>query len=179
MLRVIRLERIAIALIAWAACAGLVLVSPPLEAADGGASGASSLSRSGKASSAKPRLDRSGRRQVGKASIYSHKFAHKKMANGRPMDPGDDNAASKTLPLGTKAIVTNLETGKSTEVTIEDRGPHVKGRIIDLPPAKAVEIGLSKKEGVATVEVAPLAVPTPEGGVKLGEGASASASAAD
>lgn len=122
-------------------------------------------------SKAKPKLDRSGDTQVGKASIYSHKFANKKMADGNKMDPHDDNAASKTLPLGTKARVTNLETGKSTEVTIQDRGPHVKGRIVDLSPAKAKEIGLTLKEGVAKVEVSPIEVPMPDGSVKLGEGA--------
>src|SRR5690349_11821640 len=44
-------------------------------------------------------LDRSGRRQVGKASFYAPKFAGRKMADGTPMDPHEDNAASKTLPL--------------------------------------------------------------------------------
>lgn len=120
---------------------------------------------------AKPKLDRSGDKQVGKASIYSHKFTNKKMADGNRMDPNDDNAASKTLPLGTRAKVTNLETGLSTEVTIQDRGPHVKGRIVDLPPAKAEEIGLTFKKGLAQVEVAPIEVPMRDGSVKMGAGA--------
>ena len=120
---------------------------------------------------AKPKLDRSGDKQVGKASIYSHKFTNKTMADGNRMDPNDDNAASKTLPLGTRAKVTNLETGQSTEVTIQDRGPHVKGRIVDLPPSKAEEIGLTPKKGVTKVEVAPIEVPLPDGSVKLGDGA--------
>ena len=98
-------------------------------------------------------------RQVGKASIYANKFAGRKMANGRPMDPQDDNAASKTLPLGTKALVRNLDTGKSAVVTIEDRGPYVPGRVVDLSPATAAQIGLTKKEGIAPVEVIPLQVP--------------------
>ena len=51
--------------------------------------------------SAKP--DLSGRKRVGKASFYADKFAGRKMADGQRMDPRDDNAASKTLPLGTKA----------------------------------------------------------------------------
>jgi rare lipoprotein A len=119
----------------------------------------------------KPKLDRSGKKQVGKASIYSDKFTNKKMADGRKMDPNDDNAAHKTLPLGTKAKVTNLETGKSTQVTIQDRGPFVKGRIIDLPPAKTEEIGLTLEEGVTKVEVAPVETPLPNGGKKLGDGA--------
>ena len=97
------------------------------------------------------------KRQVGKASIYSKHFAGKKMANGERMDPNDDNAASTTLPLGTRARVTNLENGKSAVVTIEDRGPHVPGRVVDLSPATAAQIGLTHKQGVADVEVVPIA----------------------
>jgi rare lipoprotein A len=109
-----------------------------------------------------PALDRSGRKRVGTASVYSHRFAGKKMADGTRMDPRDDNAASKTLPLGTEARVTNLKTGKSATVTIQDRGPYVKGRIVDLSPATADKIGITAKEGVARVEVAPLVVPARE-----------------
>lgn len=119
----------------------------------------------------KLKLDRSGNKQVGEASIYSSKFANKRMADGNLMDPQGDNAASKTLPFGTRVRVTNLETGQSTEVTIQDRGPHVKGRIIDLPLAKAQEIGISIEDGVAQVEVAPIEVPQRNGSVKLGDGA--------
>ncbi|HEY2463118.1 MAG TPA: septal ring lytic transglycosylase RlpA family protein [Steroidobacteraceae bacterium] len=113
-------------------------------------------------------LDRSGKKRVGKASFYAPMFAGRKMADGTKMDPLDNNAASRTLPLGTTAKVTNLETGKSAFVTIQDRGPYVDGRIVDLSPATAREIGLSHRKGVARVEVSPLAVPLPNGGVKLG-----------
>lgn len=99
------------------------------------------------------------KRQVGKASFYGHNFFGRKMANGRRMDPKDDNAASKTLPLGTRARVTNLDTGKSAVVTIQDRGPYVDGRIVDLSPATAEKIGLQRKQGLAPVEVVPLEVP--------------------
>jgi rare lipoprotein A len=116
-------------------------------------------------------LDRSGRKQVGKASFYARRFAGRKMADGTPMKPREDNAASKTLPLGTRAKVTNLETGQSASVTIQDRGPYVRGRIVDLSPATAEEIGITRKEGVARVEVAPITVPQPDGGVKPGDGA--------
>jgi rare lipoprotein A len=92
-------------------------------------------------------------RQVGKASTYAHHFAGRKMADGTRMDPESDNAASKTLPLGSTARVTNLRTGRSATVTIRDRGPHVPGRIIDLSPATAREIGLTRRQGVAPVEV--------------------------
>ncbi len=95
---------------------------------------------------ANPALDHSGRKRVGKASFYAKMFHGRKMANGKRMDPRDDNAASKTLPLGTTAKVTNLETGRSAVVTIEDRGPYVKGRIVDLSPATAQSIGITPAE---------------------------------
>lgn len=113
-------------------------------------------------------IDRSGKKRVGKASFYAHMFAGRKMADGKKMDPQHDNAASRTLPLGTTAKVTNLETGKSAFVTIQDRGPYVDGRIVDLSPATAQEIGLKPRKGIARVEVSPLAVPLPDGRVKLG-----------
>ena len=117
------------------------------------------------------KLDRSGHRRIGKASFYARKFAGRKMANGKPMNPHRDIAASKTLPLGTKARVTNLQTGRSAVVTIEDRGPYVRGRIVDLSPATAEKIGLTPKIGVTTVAVAPIEVPLPDGSVKPGAGA--------
>jgi rare lipoprotein A len=107
---------------------------------------------------AKPKLDRSGKPRKGKASYYSRNFYGKKMADGKPLNPNKDVAASKTLPLGTVAKVTNLETGKSDVVTIEDRGPYVKGRIVDVSPKAAEKIDL-KKDGLAPVEVKPLSVP--------------------
>ena len=115
--------------------------------------------------------DFSAKKRMGKASFYANKFAGRKMADGTPMDPHGDNAASKTLPLGTTAKVTNLETGKSAVVTIQDRGPYVPGRIVDLSPDTAKEIGISHRKGVALVEVAPIAVPQPGGGIKLGAAA--------
>jgi len=120
---------------------------------------------------AKPQLDRSGKRRIGKASFYARMFAGRKMANGNKMDPQNNNAASRTLPLGTTAKVTNLKTGKSAVVTIQDRGPYVAGRIVDLSPATAQEIGITPREGVTKVEVAPITVPQPDGSVKLGAAA--------
>jgi len=113
-------------------------------------------------------IDRSGKKRVGKASFYAHMFAGRKMADGKIMDPQHDNAASRTLPLGTTAKVTSLATGKSAFVTIQDRGPYVGGRIVDLSPSTAREIGLSHRQGITRVEVSPLAVPLPDGRVKLG-----------
>ena len=97
-------------------------------------------------------------------------FAGRKMADGSPMEPAGNNAASRTLPLGTTARVTNLETGKAAIVTIRDRGPYVAGRIVDLSPATAHEIGLEPRIGVTRVAVSPITVPMPNGKVKLGDG---------
>jgi rare lipoprotein A len=120
---------------------------------------------------AKPELDRSGKKRVGKASFYARMFAGRKMADGTPMKPTGDNAASRTLPLGTTAKVTNLATGKTAVVTIRDRGPYVAGRIVDLSPSTAQQIGLDHKTGVTRVEVAPITVPMPNGEMKIGDGA--------
>ncbi len=93
------------------------------------------------------------------------------MANGVPMDPQGDNAASRTLPLGTTAKVTNVETGKTAIVTIEDRGPYVDGRLVDLSPGTAEKLGLTQRQGITKVVVAPIAVPLPNGKVKVGAAA--------
>ncbi len=122
---------------------------------------------------AKPRLDRSGRKRFGKASFYAGNFVGRKMADGTIMNPRADNAASKTLPLGTVAEVTNLETGKSAVVTIRDRGPYVDGRIVDLTPATAQKIGLAARQGVTRVVVTPIQVPLANGDVRYGAGAGA------
>jgi rare lipoprotein A len=94
--------------------------------------------------------------QRGVASFYANRFAGRTMADGTPMDPHGDNAASRTLPLGTRARVTNLQTGQSALVTIRDRGPYVKGRIVDLSPATARLVGITPKAGLAKVEVTPV-----------------------
>jgi rare lipoprotein A len=113
---------------------------------------------------AKP--DLSGRQRIGHASVYAGKLAGKKMADGTKMNPRSDNAASKALPLGTTAKVTNLQTGQSAKVTIRDRGPYVKGRILDVSPSTAHKIGITKHQGVAKVQVAPIAVAKTNDSVK-------------
>lgn len=115
----------------------------------------------------KPKLDRSGGPQKGKASYYGKEFYGKTMADGTPMNPNSNVAASRTLPLGTKAKVTNLENGKSEIVEIRDRGPYIDGRIVDLSPKTAEKLDM-KTEGVAPVVVTPIEVPLPDGGVKQG-----------
>jgi rare lipoprotein A len=113
-------------------------------------------------------VDLSGHKRVGKASIYAKRLAGHKMADGAPMQTQGDNAASKTLPIGTTAKVTNIKTGASAVVTIEDRGPYVKGRILDISPGTAQKIGIDSKEGVAKVSVEPITVPLPNGETKAG-----------
>jgi len=98
-------------------------------------------------------------RQVGKASIYSSKLQGRHMTNGERFNVSSSSAASKTLPIGTKARVTNLQTGKSADVTIKDRGPVPKGRVVDLTPHTASQIGLTPKQGIAPVAVVPTSVP--------------------
>jgi rare lipoprotein A len=116
------------------------------------------------------RIDPSGRKQQGRVSYYSQKFTHRKMADGRPMNPQSNAAASKTLPLGTTARVTNLQNARSATVKIQDRGPYVAGRVIDVSPVVAEQLDL-KKQGAARVEVKPITVPQPNGAIKLGAGA--------
>ena len=105
------------------------------------------------------KADRASRKQVGKASYYAKKFAGRKMADGTPMEPDSNSAAHRTLPFGTTARVTNLDTGASATVVIRDRGPHVLGRIIDLSPATAMEIGITPRRGVGRVEVEAMGMP--------------------
>lgn len=89
---------------------------------------------------------------VGEASWYGPGFSGKPTASGDVFDETKLTAAHKTIPLGTKAKVTNLQNGKSVEVEINDRGPYTEGRIIDLSQAAAKSIGIIHR-GVAKVRV--------------------------
>lgn len=167
------LKQFFLCLAGWALVTATAGFAPEVGSATGKAPDRQSASSRQHAAPAPPRkLDHSGRKRVGKASFYAKKFTGRKMASGKKMNPRGSNAASKTLPLGTKARVTNLETGQSAVVDIEDRGPYVKGRIIDLSPSTAEKIGIDRKEGIGQVEVAPIAVPQPDGSVKPGAAAS-------
>jgi rare lipoprotein A len=115
-------------------------------------------------------IDHSGRKQKGRASFYAHHFTNRKMADGSRFDPNSNVAASKNLPLGTTAKVTNLTNGKSALVKVQDRGPFIDGRVVDVTPKVADQLDM-KKAGVTPVEVAPVAVPQADGAVKLGAGA--------
>jgi rare lipoprotein A len=96
--------------------------------------------------------------QRGEASYYGPGFEGRRTASGERFDATSDTAAHRTLPLGTVAEVTNLETGQSERVTIRDRGPYVRGRVIDVTPRTAERLGM-RRQGVAPVEVTPIAVP--------------------
>jgi rare lipoprotein A len=87
----------------------------------------------------------------GLASYYS--YTGNKTANGERLNPGSLTAAHKHLPFGTKVRVTNTRNGRSVVVRINDRGPFVRGRVIDLTPAGARAIGMS---GLAPVTLAVL-----------------------
>ncbi|MGB3379202.1 MAG: septal ring lytic transglycosylase RlpA family protein [Allopontixanthobacter sediminis] len=89
----------------------------------------------------------------GVASYYGKRFAGRRTASGEPFNPQHLTAAHKTLPFGTKVLVTNPRSGKSVTVRINDRGPYAHGRSIDLSRAAAEQIGLVAR-GHGTVEMA-------------------------
>ena len=95
------------------------------------------------------------RSQLGLASYYAHRFDGRTTASGDEYDEGGMTAAHRTLPFGTRVRVTNLSNHRSVVVTINDRGPHLKGRIIDLSPRAARELGFLQR-GTTRVRVQPL-----------------------
>lgn len=88
----------------------------------------------------------------GQASWYGYPFYGKRTANGEIYRPGTMTAAHKSLPFGTRVRVTNLNNGRSRIVRINDRGPYVGGRIIDLSEAAASSLGVIDS-GVASVKI--------------------------
>jgi rare lipoprotein A len=90
--------------------------------------------------------------QTGEASSYGQEFQGKTTANGEKFDKNDLTAAHPSLPLGTKAKVTNLRNGKSVDVRINDRGPYVKGRDIDVSQGAAKKLDITKS-GTAPVKI--------------------------
>ncbi|MBK1719686.1 septal ring lytic transglycosylase RlpA family protein [Thiocystis violacea] len=90
--------------------------------------------------------------QKGTASFYHDSLHGRKTASGQVYSKHRLSAAHKTLPLGTKIRVTDTKTGRSIVVRVNDRGPFVKGRILDLSKQAAQELGIVKR-GVAKVEV--------------------------
>lgn len=103
--------------------------------------------------------------EIGLASWYGPPYHNRRGANGEIYDQNAMTAAHRTLPMGTVVRVTNLQTGKSATVKITDRGPFVKGRIIDLSLAAAKETGLYRM-GVGKVKVEVYAAQKPLSGGK-------------
>lgn len=90
----------------------------------------------------------------GIASYYGKRFAGRLTANGERFNPRAMTAAHKTLPFGSRVRVTHARTGKSVIVRINDRGPYIRGRTIDLSRAAAEEIGLIRAgHGRVTLEL--------------------------
>lgn len=103
-----------------------------------------------------------GYRQKGIASWYGKDFHGKKTSCGETYNMYGISAAHKTLPMGTDVEVRNLENGQSIRLTINDRGPFVDGRIIDLSYGAAQKIGVARP-GTARVEVAAVGTSAPRG----------------
>ena len=90
--------------------------------------------------------------ETGKASYYGDDFNGRKTANGQTFNKNALTAAHKTLQFGTVVKVTNISNGKTVTVTINDRGPYAKGRIIDLTEKAAASIDMIN-QGVAEVKL--------------------------
>jgi rare lipoprotein A len=91
--------------------------------------------------------------QNGQASYYNAgQSGHTRTANGDKVDPNSNTAASRDLPLGTNATVTNKATGRSTDVKVTDRGPVREDRKIDLSRKAAENVGMTKT-GTAPVTI--------------------------
>lgn len=103
----------------------------------------------------------------GLASWYGHPYHGRKTASGEVYDMYQLTAAHKTLPIGTRVEVTNQTNGKQVEVRINDRGPFIEGRVIDLSYAAAKEIEMIGP-GMATVNLRPLDVASTRFGVQVG-----------
>ena len=97
-------------------------------------------------------MAQSSKNQSGIASVYSTESGNK-TASGQRLNPGALTAAHRSLPFGTKVRVTNKRNGRSVVVTINDRGPFVRGRIIDLTMAGARAIGMGWGLAPVTINV--------------------------
>jgi len=96
--------------------------------------------------------------QSGEASWYGRPHQGQATASGEIFDMNQLTAAHRTLPFGTRVLVTNLRNGRSVEVRINDRGPHVADRIIDLSFAAAQALD-SSSVGTIPVRIQVLALP--------------------
>ena len=100
----------------------------------------------------KPHPELKGYKETGMASYYARKLQYRTTASGEALNNNSMTAAHKTLPFGTEVIVKNLNNGKSVKVRINDRGPFVKGRIIDLTRTAFSRIS-SLDKGIVKVEI--------------------------
>ena len=112
----------------------------------------------GKKRVALPRAARLGSTETGVASWYGHPYHGRRAANGEIYDMEKMTAAHRTLPFGTWVRVKNLDNSKTVEVRITDRGPFVRGRVLDLSHAAAASIGLIGP-GIAKVKLTVIAAP--------------------
>jgi rare lipoprotein A len=142
------------------------------------AAGAGPVAANEREARARPGDDTSGRPQRGEASYYHPRLEGRPMANGERFDARSDSAASRTLPLGTTARVTNLGNGRSAAVEVEDRGPYARGRILDVSPRTAEELGMTR-DGTSRVEVAPVEVPQRDGSRRPGAGSGSGSGAGE
>jgi rare lipoprotein A len=108
------------------------------------------------------KAEHTAKTQNGIASVYGYETGSR-TASGRHLKLSALTAAHRTLPFGTKVLVTNKRNGRTVTVEIIDRGPFVRGRVIDLTPAAAKSLGFS---GLTQVS---LAVVRPDAGVKTQE----------
>jgi rare lipoprotein A len=100
---------------------------------------------------------------AGIASWYGDHWQGRKTASGTRFDVKKLTAAHRTLPLNTRVRVTNLDNGKSVIVLVNDRGPYVDGRVIDLSTAAARRLGMVKKGLVPVkIEIVPPPAATPK-----------------
>jgi len=144
-------RRLALWIVVTAAVVGLVLAVPlkiyPLK------------EKKAEAEAIPPRVHVQRPPQFGVASWYGDREAGRLTASGAVFDPRQLTAAHRTLPLGTEVRVTRLGTNETTTVIINDRGPYVRGRIIDLSVAAAEKLHM-KPKGLARVKIEIVSMPT-------------------
>jgi len=99
--------------------------------------------------------EKAGHRETGIASWYGRPYHGRTTASGETYDMNAMTAAHRTLPFGTRVLVKNLENGKTVKLTINDRGPFIKGRIIDVSRKGARVLGF-ENQGLVRVQVTAL-----------------------